>query len=209
LNRKTILIIALLILAGCAGTKLVGSWKNPDYVIFDAKQVLVVGMAQDRQLRLEFESRLVEQFKREGVEAVRSMDVFDLAFTSAQRSEEELEDAMELLIDRDFDAILLTKLIGMGHRVTLRESVADIDRAFDTFSTDYLEHQEIYYDPKIGQEYDLFHLETSLYCICVGKERELVWRGNIDLVEPMDTDKVMDSYIALIRGAMEEDDVIF
>src|SRR5690606_41873539 len=110
-------------------------------------------MAQDRQLRLEFESRLVEQFKREGVEAVRSMDVFDLAFTSAQRSEEDLEDAMELLIDRDFDAILLTKLIGVGHRVTLRECVADIDRAFDTFSTDLLEHLEIYYHPNIGQQH--------------------------------------------------------
>ena len=194
---------------GCAGTKLVGSWKNPDYVIFDAKQVLVVGMAQDRHIRLEFESRLVDQFKREGVEAVRSVDIFDLAFTSAKRSEQELEDAMELLIDRDFDAIVLTKVIGMGHRMTLKESVADIDRAFDTFSTDYLEHQELYYDSKTGQEFDLFHLETSLYCICVGKERELVWRGNIDLVEPMDTGKVMDSYIALIRGAMEEDEVIF
>lgn len=209
MNRIPIILIAFFFLAGCAGTKLVGSWKNPDYVIFDAKQVLVVGMAQDRQLRREFESRLVEQFKKEGVEAVRSVDVFDLAFTSAKRSEEELEDAMELLIERDFDAILLTKVIGMGHRVSLMESVADIDRTFDTFSADYLEHQDIYYDSGTGKQFDLFHLETSLYCICVGKERELVWRGNIDLVEPLDTDKVMDSYIALIRGAMEEEEVIF
>src|SRR5690606_28351242 len=149
--------------------KLVGTWQNPDFVVFDAQKVLVVGMAQDEQLRLEFESRFVEEFKKKGVEAMRSMDIFDLEFTSAKRSEQELEEAMQLLIERDFDAILFTKVIGMGHRVTLRESVADIDKAFDTFSTDYLEHQDIYYDSRTGQKYDLFHLETSLYCICVGK----------------------------------------
>lgn len=202
-------LLALLLLTGCATTKLVGTWKNPDYVTFKAQQVLVVGMAPDPGMRMEFESRFVERFKREGIQAVPSIDVFDVAFTAGKRSEEELEDAMELLIERDFDAILFTKMVGMGHRVTLKESVASLDRAFDTFSTDYLEYQELYYDSRYDQNYDLFHLETSLYCICVGKERELVWRGNIDLTEPMDKDRTMDAYIALIQGAMEEGEVIF
>lgn len=198
-----------MLLTGCAGTKLVGTWKNPDYVVFRAQQVLVVGMARDKGMRMDFEGRFVEEFKREGVMAMPSADVFDVAFTSAKRSEEEMEDAMDLLVERDFDAILFTKVIGMGHKVTLKESVANLDKVFDSFSNDYLNHQEIYYDDRFQQEYDLYHLETSLYCICTGKERELIWRGNIDIAEPLDTDRAMDTYIALIRESMADAEVIF
>src|SRR5690606_8830209 len=145
----------------------------------------------------------------EGVGAMPSTDVLDLAFTTAERSEEEVEGAMELLAQRGFDAILLTKVIGMGHRVTLRESVASLDQAFDSFSQDYLDHQEIFFGDSFPGEYDLWHLETSLYCICKGQGRELIWRGYIDLAGPLDTDKAIDAYIALVREGMADGDVIF
>lgn len=209
MKTKPTLLALLLLLGGCAGTKLVGTWQNPDFDNFRAQQVLVVGMARDKGLRMDFEDRFVEEFKRAGVGAMSSTDIFDVAFTTAKRSEEELEYAMDLLVGRDFDAILLTKVIGMGHKVTLKESVANLDRAFDSFSNDYLDHQEIYYADHFQKEYDLYHLETSLYCICEGKERELIWRGNIDIVEPLDTDKTIETYIALIRESMADGEVIF
>lgn len=194
---------------GCSTTKLVSTWKNPDIVLFDAYQVLVVGMAQDDNVRMEFETRFVEELKKKGVDAMRSIDIFDVEFTSSKRSEEELAEVEQQLLDKDFDAILFTKVVGTENKKTLKERMNNIDKMFVRFSNDYLEHQKIYYDPKYYDSFNIYHVETSLYCICIGKERELIWRGNVDVTEPVNMERTMDTYIKLITKTMGEQDVIF
>ncbi|NAY92729.1 hypothetical protein GTQ34_12455 [Muricauda sp. JGD-17] len=207
--KSKIVSLFFLLLMGCSGTKLVSTWKNPDIVLFDAYKVLVVGMAQDENTRIEFESRLVEKLEEHGVEAMRSMDLFDVEFTLSEQTEEELNKVEEQLLDKGFDAILFTKVVGTENKRTFKERMNNIDALFVRFSSDYLEHQDIYYDPRYYDTFNIYHAETSLYCICVGKERELIWRGNIDVTEPSNVDKTIDIYIKLITGAMAEEDVIF
>ena len=106
MKTKPTLLALLLLLGGCAGTKLVGTWQNPDFDNFRAQQVLVVGMARDKGLRMDFEDRFVEEFKRAGVGAMSSTDIFDVAFTTAKRSEEELGYASKfekVVVNADFD----------------------------------------------------------------------------------------------------------
>ncbi len=185
------------------------TWKNPEIVLFDAYKVLVVGMAQDENTRIEFETRLVNRLEDNGVEAMRSLDLFDVEFTSSEKSEEELSEVEDQLLEKGFDAILFTKVVGTENRRTFKERMNNIDALFVRFSNDYLEHQDIYYDPRYYDTFSIYNVETSLYCICVGKERELIWRSNIDVTEPSNVDKTIDSYIKLITGEMAEQDVIF
>ncbi|KAB7529137.1 hypothetical protein F8C76_14980 [Flagellimonas olearia] len=201
--------LSLLLFSGCSTAKLVGTWKNPDHVIFDAYKVLVVGMAKDENVRMDFESKLVKKLEDKGVEAMRSIDIFDVEFTTSQKSEEELSEVEEQLLDKDFDAILFTKILKADSKRTLKERINNIDRMFMRFSTDYLEHQDIYYDPESYDSFNIYHLETSLYCICIGKERELIWRGNIDVTESPKVEKTIDAYIKLITDEMERQDIIF
>ena len=194
---------------GCSSTKLVSTWKNPDIVLFDAHKVLVVGMAQDENVRIEFETRLVDKLKEKKIEAMRSIDLFDVEFTSSKRSEEELSIVERQLLDKDFDAILFTKVVGIENKRTLKERVHNIDRMFMRFSTDYLEHQDIYYDPESYDSFNIYHVETSLYCICDGKEMELIWRGDLDVTETEKVDKTIDTYIKLVTDKMGEQEIIF
>ena len=194
---------------GCSSTKLVSTWKNPDIVLFDAHKVLVVGMAQDENVRMEFETRLVEKLEERKVEAMRSIDLFDVEFTSSERSEEELSIVERQLLDKDFDAILFTKVVATENKTTLKEKVHNIDRMFMRFSTDYLEHQDIYYDPESYDSFNIYHVETSLYCICEGKEMELIWRGDLDVTETVKVDKTIDTYIKLVTDKMGEQEIIF
>jgi len=194
---------------GCSSTKLVGTWKNPDTVIFDAYQVLVVGMTQEDATRVEFETKFADALKSQGIDAVRSIDLFDVEFTSAERSEQELAEVEEQLLDKGFDAILFTKLVGTENRRTFKEHLNDMDKLFMRFSTDYLEHQDIYYDPEYYDTFSIYHAETSLYCICIGKEIELIWRGEVNVTEPNKINKAIDSYIKLVTKSMGEVDVIF
>lgn len=207
--KAKILVVGVLLLMGCSSTKFVSTYKNPDIVLFDAHKVLVVGLARDENVRMEFETRLVDKLKERKVEAMRSIDVFDVEFTSAQRSEEEIALVEQQLLDKDFDAILFTKVRGVENKRTLKEKVHNVDRMFMRFSTDYLEHQDIYNDPESYDSFNIYHVETSLYCICDGKEMELIWRGDLDVAETVKVDKTMDTYIKMITDKMGEQEVIF
>ncbi len=207
--KSKIWVIGILLLMACSTTKLVSTWKNPDIVIFNAHKVLVVGLAQDENVRMEFETRLVDKLEKEQVEAMRSIDLFDVEFTSSQRSEEELAQVEQQLVEKDFDAILFTKVVATESQRTLKEKIHNIDRMFMRFSTDYLEHQDIYYDPESYDSYNIYHVETSLYCICDGKEMELIWRGDLDVTETVKVDKTIDTYIKLITDKMGEQEIIF
>lgn len=207
--KSRILTWGILLLLGCSSTKFVSTWKNPDIVLFDAHKVLVVGLAQDENIRMEFETNLVDKLAEKQIEAMRSIDVFDVEFTSAQRSEEEIAQVEQQLLDKDFDAILFTKVLGVENKRTLKEKVHNIDRMFKRFSADYLEHQDIYNDPEAYDSFNIYHVETSLYCICDGKEIELIWRGDLDVAETVKVDKTIDTYIKLITDKMGEQEIIF
>lgn len=207
--KTKMIAFCILLLSGCSSTKLVSTWKNPDIVLFDAYKVLVVGMAQDENVRIEFETRLKERLNNKGIEAMRSVDLFDVQFTSSKKSEEELSAVEEQLLDKGFDAILFTKVVGTENKRTFRERMRNLNSMYTNFSYDYLDHQDIYYDSGYYETFNIYQTETSLYCICVDKERELIWRGNIDVSEPVNMDKTIDSYIKLIAGKMQEQEVLF
>jgi len=206
---KKIIGLVVIFLLGCSSVELVHSWKNPEIVIFDAQKVLVVGMTSNEDARDMYETRLVREFKKRDVEAVRSLDLFDVKFTHSARSEEELDQVEALLLDRDFDAVLFTKIMGSENREVFREKMVDLENYDSGFREDYLSHQDIYYDEGYYDEYTVYHAETSLYCICIGKERDLIWRGALDITDPLDVKNTVDDYIKLIVFALEEQDLIF
>lgn len=206
---KKVIALFVLILMGCSSAELVENWKNPDIVIFDAYKVLLVGMTQNEDARVDFETRLKTVFDNRKVESMRSIDLFDVHFTDSKRTEKELDDVEQSLLDKDFDAILLTKIIGSETRQSFRQSVAEWNNYNGRFRDDYLRHQDIYYDPEYYETFTIYHAETSLYCICEGKERSLIWRGSIDITDPEDIEKTVADYVKLVVIAMEEQDLIF
>ena len=206
---KKLAILMVLVLSGCSSIQLVENWKSPDVVIFDANKVLVVGMTQNKEAREDFETRMTQEFTKRGIGAMRSLDLFDVEFTSSEKSEQEIDAVEDLLIERDFDAILFTKVTGYESKKTFKKKISELDGIYGRFRDDYLEHQDIYYRDNYYEEFMVYHAETSLYCICVGKERQLIWRGTIDITDPQDIKKAIDDYIKLIVLALKEQDIIF
>ena len=206
--KKLVILISALLFS-CSSTQLVSNWKNPDIVLFDAYKVLVVGMTQNEEVRVNFENKLKREFEKRGVEAVRSLDLFDVEFTSSEQSEKELTEVEDQLLSKDFDAILFSKIVGSEDKQTLRTKLSNIEGYYDMFKDDYMKNQGIYYEDNYYDTYTVFHAETSLYCICVGKERQLIWTAAIDITDPKDFDKSVNDYIKLVVLAMEEQDLIF
>ncbi|WP_299535921.1 hypothetical protein [Ulvibacterium sp.] len=206
--KKTLLLL-LLVLTGCSTTQLVNNWKNPETALFHANKVLIVGMAPSEEARVAFESKMQKEFEKRGVESVQSLDLFDVEFTASARSDEEILRVEQQLLDKDFDAILFNKVVGSQDKETFRRKIKGMNQLFQTFSDDYKGHQDIYYDEDYYDGFTVYHAETSLFCICVDKEMELIWRGAIDITDPSNIEKTIDDYIKLVVLAMEEQDLIF
>lgn len=206
---KKLSLLLLVLLLGCSSTEMVENWKNPDIVLFDANKVLLVGISGEEDARVDFETRLQKEFEMRDVDAMRSIDVFDVNFTNTKRTEKELDALEQSLLDKGFDAILLTKIIGSESRQSFRKSVNDLYKSRQGFNEDYRRHQDIYYDDEYYETFTVYNAETSLYCICEGKERSLIWRGNVDILDPDNVQKTIKDYVKLIVIAMEEQDLIF
>ena len=202
-----IFVISMLFL-GCSSVQIVSSYKDPDTVLFHSNKLLIVGMARDMNARQKFESQLQKLFEDEGTETIRSIDLFDVSFTEYERTEEELDGVEEQLLDKDFDAILLTKVIGSETRTNLRRKIKELGESYEGFREDYLLHQGVYFDRDYYETTTDYYAESSLYCICVGKERSLIWRSVIHISDPRNLDKVVKEYIALITEEMESQQLI-
>jgi hypothetical protein len=206
---KKLSILFLVLLTGCSSVSLVENWKNPDIVLFHADKVLIVGMTSNQEARNSFERKMKKEFDKRDVEAMQSLDVFDVNFTDSRRTEEELDAVEQSLLDKDFDAILFTKIVGSEDRETFLRTLSRWDNYQGRFNDDYREHQDIYYEDGYYDKFTVYHAETTLYCICEGKERAMIWRGSIDITDPKNIEKSIDEYIKLVIVAMEEQDLIF
>ncbi len=103
-----------------------------------------------------------DQFDLRDVEAVRSLDVFDVEFTSSERSEKELADVEQQLLDKDFDAILFTKIIGIENVESHRRLLNNLDRYNQGFDDDYISNQNIYFESGTDESL-LFIMPKLLY----------------------------------------------
>lgn len=207
--KHSIFILALFIVSGCATIKMIDTYKNPDHVVFTAYKVLLVGMTPNEEIRIAFETKLKNEFEKRNVEVMRSIDLFDVEFTVTTKTMDELDAVEQQLIDKDFDAVLVTKVLGAENKQTLKRSMAEWASYKGNFSDDYVQNQGIYNDSDYFDAFKVYHTETSLYCICQDKERFLVWRGSIDITDPKNQEQSMNEYVKLVVNSMESQDVIF
>ncbi len=197
-----------LFLQGCSSSELVENWKNPEIDVFAAEKVLVLAMTNDVKNRKMFEKRLVDELEVKGVNAVNSEDFFNPEFTSRPRTEAELDALEREMLSEGFDAILVSKILGAEDKVTLIQSYRNWDKTFNGFEDDYYSSQGIYIEDEKMEKYTVYHAESALYCICPTKEREVIWKGSIDVTEPDSDRKAIKDYINMLVWALEEQDLL-
>lgn len=201
-------LCTLMLLQGCSSSELVENWKNPEIDVFAAEKVLVLAMTSDIKNRKMFEKRLVKELKDKGVNAVNSDEFFNPEFTSRPRTEAELDNLEREMLGEGFDAILVSKILGAEDKVTLVQSYRNWDRTFTGFEDDYYSSQGLYVEDEKIQKYTIYHAESALYCICPTKEREVIWKGSIDVTEPDSDRKAITDYINMLLWALEEQELL-
>ncbi|MCB0474685.1 MAG: hypothetical protein KDC69_03365 [Flavobacteriaceae bacterium] len=206
--KKVCCFLIIGLLAGCSSTRLVDSWKNPQTINFNPEKLLVVGMTKYTGARSVFEQDLEDELTFRGINAVKSLSVFDPAFTHAKQTEQDIDALVKILNEKGFDAVLVTAVRGVENKKVTRGSYYISPFAPRRFRNYYFLHQDIYYYPEYYEDYKVYHLETSLFNIKPDSERSLIWIGYIDIVDPSSMEGSINDYVKEIIRSMEKEKII-
>ncbi|PKV66022.1 hypothetical protein ATE90_2479 [Polaribacter sp. Hel1_33_96] len=205
---KSFLFLLFTLLTSCSSIELIEMWKNPKIDSLSVSKVLIVGMTSNMEARKQFEEKLKKEFESRDIEAVMSLDLFEPTFTAEKKSKQELRIVEQILATSYFDAILFTKIKGIENKIVYSETFKQKDYLDIKFKDDYYLNQEIFYNPEYYRKFNIYHAETSLYCICPIKERELIWKGYIDIVHPISIQETVNDYINLLVFVLEEENLL-
>jgi len=199
--------IAFFILSGCSTTKLTQEYKSPDTVNFQANKVLIVGISEDKEVRRTYEKRMIASLEKEDVIAVKSIDFFEKSFTDNEQSLKQLNEIETRLLEAGFDAILFTKITDKESRVSVVDTYQNFEKHHQSFEDYYYDNQHIYFREQ-QERYQVYTTETSLFCICPGKERELLWRGEIELVDANKIERNINKYITVLFKNLKRNNLL-
>lgn len=202
--KRFILVIIVLILFSCNSTQLIETWKNPEVTTYEPSKVLVVGLTSHLEARQNFENQLKSELQLRGIEAISSLEIFK----PEKMTENDLKELENSLIDSGFDTILFSKIVGVEDKIVYKQNYDGYDETHSKFREDYLKYQDVFYNPDYYNEYTIYHAETALYCICPTKDRSLLWKGYIDIVEPESAERTITNYVNLVILALEQEQLI-
>ncbi|WP_339754402.1 hypothetical protein [uncultured Winogradskyella sp.] len=198
--KRLFIVIVVFSLVSCNSTQLIESWKNPEITTYSPSKVLVVGLTSNIDARQKFENKLRNELEMRGAEAVSSLDIFK----TEKMTEIELKELENNLINNGFDTVLFSKVIGVENKIVYKNDYDGYDETYRKFSEDYLRYQDVFYNPEYYSEFTIYHAETSMYCICPLKDRELIWKGYIDIVDPESVDETINNYANIVIAVLEE-----
>ena len=205
-----ILFGILLFLSGCSSSELEENWKNPNFEVFEAKKVLIIGMTPATTIRQEFEDSLVSRLAKHHIDAVSSIRVLDtfISQNSISKSKIELKQLEQALIHNDFDAVLISKITGQENHIMQVQQINNFNDTFKSFRQDYYFNQNMYNARTNFPEYPIYHTETTLYCLCPQADEELVWKGVINIIDPPQKSKAINDYVSLLIWALKEQNLL-
>lgn len=207
MKRLITLLVFTVLLSSCSSSRLVDEYINTESPNFLANKVLVVGLTPDETIQRQFEYSLVQALEAEDVIAVKSVDFFESTFNENNQSEENLGDIERELINAGFDAVLFSKVTGQESKVTIGQSYRNLTKSFESFNDYYNENRPVYGNPQT-EDYPVYNTETSLYCLCPGKERDLIWRGKIDIVDPPGAASTIRDYVKTLVQTLKKNNLL-
>jgi hypothetical protein len=191
LIRTLTLFFTALVMASCANIKTVDEWKMKEFA-GQFNDLLIIGATSNADQRGMFENKFVELLTSENVEALQS---YKLIYDTRELSREVVAAAIK---DKDIDAILITRLIGLKQEEVYRRT-EDRDEGMNYFTFyDNALHQS---EDGYSAEFDVLTLETRIYDVLSGL---MVWTMQSRNVDPSVPREVIHNQIKLTIDTLRE-----
>jgi hypothetical protein len=201
-------IVSVLLLTSCSAAKMTDTWVNKEYLNYQPKKVLIVGLTDNLIARKMFEEQLKTELINRGIDAVESYDVFKPTFTSLKQTEEDIENEVKRISNEGFDAILISAVKGIDEKTSYSGDTYRRDYYWRRFGRYYYLVQDVYFTEGYYNEYEIYHIEASLYNLKENNDKSLVWVASYDIVDPKRINTTVTNYVTAIIKSLEEERLI-
>jgi hypothetical protein len=184
----------MVLLQGCATSRLTGVWSDPGYSGGPVTSVVVMGVSDKAAHRRLFENDFSMELQKLGLKAIASETIIP---NIEQVSREE---AKRIVRDTGSSAVIVTKTVGIDTRTeTTPARVERIHRGSLNARQGSFEAIEISLPPQETQ-YTVVQLETALYDIATGK---CLWSATSEAINPQDVETLIASIIKTVIKDMQ------
>lgn len=195
------LVVGALSVVVFGSTKLVMSWKNPNYPEPHFKRILVLGMSDKTEVRANFEDALSGKISRPGIETIPGNQILlrpegtkvDLSYIKTQVRANQV------------DAVIVSRLVKIDKNMKYVPG-STFYLPYPYYRTFYGYYGAVYqevYTPGYLREEKKVRIETNLYAT-KGEEGELVWTAVSDTFDPSSPKKAIDSVVKLVVKELEK-----
>ena len=203
-----IIIILTILITSCSSTKLINSWKNPDYRIFDPKKILIISVTPNYEARKDFEFQVITELNARKINALQSAVVFETSFQDSKQTEVEIEAQVGKLLTNGYDTVMVSLVKGVDDKKSYSSYSAKTDYHLRRFILYYLAYQDAYFKQDYYSRYKVFNIETSIYTLKNDSDKSLVWQGSFDLIDPNSSTKAISFYVKKLIKTLENDKII-
>lgn len=186
--------------------KMVTSWLNPKYQGQTFHKILVIGVAQNLEVRADFEDGMAAQLARPGMETIAGNQIL---LRPDPQAKPDFDALRAQIRDNKIEAVVVTRLLKIDKKVTVVPSSTYV-APFPYYYSFYGYLGAVYpvvYDPGYTTEDTTVRVETNFYA--TGKQDgDLVWTGVSDSFNPKSAKKVADGLVKEVPKQMEKDGLL-
>ena len=186
--------------------KIVTSWFNPKYEGQTFHKVLVIGVAQDLEVRADFEDDMAAKISRPGIETIPGNQIL---LRPDPKAKPDLDYLRTQIRDNHIDAVVVSRLLKVDKKVTYIPSSTYV-APFPYYYSFYGYLGAVYpvmYDPGYKREDTSIRVETNVYSTSK-QDGGLVWTGVSDSFNPKSAKKVADGLVNEVPKQMEKDGLL-
>ena len=206
--KKLSCIFLVLLLYSCSTTRITESWRSKEFLKYQPKKILVIGITQNLTAKKIFEEKLSTKLNNRGILAIESSQVFEPAFTSSKQTEANIFQEVENLIEKGFDAILISAVKGVDEKTSYSGYDFRTDYYLRRFGHYYFLYQDVYFDRGYYENYKVYHIESSLYNLKDAHKTPLVWVASYDIVDPKKINATINNYVKIVLNSLEKERIV-
>jgi hypothetical protein len=186
--------------------KMVTSWFNPQYQGHVFHKILVIGVAQDLEVRADFEDEMASKIARPGIETIPGNQIL---LRPDPKAKPDLDYLRGQVRDNHIDAVIVSRLLKLDKKVVSVPSSTYI-APYPYYYSFYGYLGAVYpvmYDPGYERVDTTVSVETNVYATSK-PDGDLVWTGVSDSFNPKSAKKVADGLVKEVPKQMEKDGLL-
>ena len=200
LNRRkpVFMVLVTALLAACASTVALNTWKDKGYDNTRLKKILVVtGLQRNADDRL-LQDSLVNQLKENGVEAIAGYTELKDSGHPAK------EQVINYAARHGFDAVLVSRITGENTEAVYHPPIAyaapyPYYSYFDTY------YPHIYDRAGFAAKYKYYYLESNIYAV---NDKSLIWTAVSEALDPQNMTEEIKVFANKIVSAIKDGELI-